>query len=361
MAITGPLVPAGPAPGENARQRLTFTEHHPLSNLDEVARRIDLRFDTMAPADVPLAKQEYDLAKESFDVLIPSTYRPEAPHGLFVWMGVTPMSPEWCGVLSRHKLIAVTAIPVNGRVGLSRTRLPLDAVHNLKKLYRVDENRIYVSGFSAGAGWAAQLVCAFPDVFRGGYFLMGGNFFVVHKTASGIYEPTLDRLAPTWKGSADTIRKDLRLVLMRAEGDPIYSPQEDRAQLTGLLLDGFERVTFMVLPGGGHRPPNALWFERGLLAFESPPRAPLVTTPTDRADPLPGQIGQAQRILATALSLLERQYPKQYGKEQLERLRQTARDRARKHLEQVVADYPTTPAAAQARRLLDGMDAQKSG
>jgi poly(3-hydroxybutyrate) depolymerase len=48
----------------------------------------------------------------------------------------------------------------------------------MKRLYRIDENRICVSGFSAGAGLASQLVCGYPDVFRGGYFLMGGGFCV---------------------------------------------------------------------------------------------------------------------------------------------------------------------------------------
>jgi hypothetical protein len=85
-----------------------------------------------------------------------------------------------------------------------------------------------------------------------------------------------------------------------------------------------------------------------------------VTTPTDQPNPLPGQIGQAQRILATALLNLERQYPKQYSKEQVARFRKAAQDRARKYLEQVVSEYPTTPAAAKARQLLAGMGPEKS-
>jgi len=147
---------------------------------------------------------------------------------------------------------------------------------------------------------------------------------------------------------------------MRAEGDTVYRPQEDRAQYTSLLLDGFQRVNYLVLPGGGHRPPNAHWFERGLTLLESPPQAALLTSPTDKPDPLPGQLGQAQRILATALLNLERKYPKQYGKEQVDRLRKSAQDRARKYLEQVTSEYPTTPAATQARHLLAGMDGKKS-
>jgi len=359
-AAACPGAQPGTAPGAVGHQRLTFTERHPLATLDETVRRLDIHFESMTPAAVALAKQAYDLANQPFEVFVPSTYKPEVPHGLFVWVGVGPISPEWFDVLGRHKLISVTAIPVQSTIGCSRSRLPLDAVHNMKNLYRIDENRIYVSGFSAGAGVASHLVCGFPEVFRGGYLLMGGGFCVVHKTASGNYEPTLERLAPDWKGPLDKLTKDLRLVLMRAEGDTIYRPREDRAQYTSLLLDGFQRVNYLVLPGGGHRPPNAYWFDRGLTVLESPPQAPLLTSPTDQPNPLPGQLGQAQRILATALLNLERQYPRQYSKEQVERLRKSAQDRARKYLEQVISEYPTTPAATQARHLLAGMDGKKS-
>jgi hypothetical protein len=85
-----------------------------------------------------------------------------------------------------------------------------------------------------------------------------------------------------------------------------------------------------------------------------------VTSPTAQPNPLPGQLGQAQRILATALLNLERQYPSQYSKEQVERLRASAQDRARKHLQRVIADYPTTPAAATAREVVARMDGIKS-
>jgi hypothetical protein len=115
-----------------------------------------------------------------------------------------------------------------------------------------------------------------------------------------------------------------------------------------------------VLPGGGHRPPDAPSFERGLLALESPPRAALVTSPTDQPNPRPGQMGQAQRILATALLNLERKYSRQLSQGQVERFRKSAQDRARKYLQQVVSDYPTTPAAAKARQLLAGMGGRKS-
>ncbi len=76
---------------------------------------------------------EYDLASLSFEVFVPRSYHPDVPHGLFVWMGVTDVPPAWMDVLARHKLILVAANTRKGHPALYGP--PLDAVHNMKKLY----------------------------------------------------------------------------------------------------------------------------------------------------------------------------------------------------------------------------------
>ena len=347
------------SPGSIGRLHLTFTEHSPLNTLDEVCRRmdIDLQSRSRSPSVVESARRGYDLANESFDVFVPPTYKPNVPHGLFVWTGVTEVPPTWLRVFGRHKLIFISANPVNGRIGFIRWRLPLDAVHNMKNLYKIDEDRIYVSGFSAGGGVATYMVCGFPDVFRGGCFLMGGLFYTTHKNENGRYEPTLERLSPQWKGPLDQIKRDMRLVLMRAHGDTIYSPQEDRAQYEGLWLDGFERVDYIVVPGGGHNPPNASWFEKGIIALDqSKPKTPPTTGPTTQPHPLPGQIAQAQRILATAQYYLGRKPAKGIDQRVEGGFRKSSQDSARKYLQQVLDEYPTTPAAAKARELSQRID-----
>ena len=81
---------------------------------------------------------DYDLSSQTFEVVVPHSYRPGQPHGLLVWMGVSEFSPVWLDVLARHKLILVSANTMKGHV--ARYPAPLDAVHNLKKRYRIDEN-----------------------------------------------------------------------------------------------------------------------------------------------------------------------------------------------------------------------------
>ena len=343
--------------------RLTFTEQSPLSKPDVLLARIDAN----GPEVAPPGSVEYDVSRESFEVFVPASYKPDVPHGLFVWTGVAPVPPAWQEVFTRHKLICISAYPKSPAAAFAhaRTRMPLDAVYNMKRLYTVDEARLYVSGFSAGGGVAALLLRAFPDVFSGGYFLMGGAFYVAHKAENGQWEPTLNAYPPTWKGDLDEIKKTKSLVLMRGGRDRVYSALEDKVHYNALVLDGFERVEYIVVPGWGHSPPDAVWFEQGLVALEySPPKTPPITCPTEEPNPMPGQIAQAQRILATAQmhmdaaleSTRERLKRRDVSWAEVAEKYPQKSVRVRKFLKQAADEYPTTPAAAKARQLLADLD-----
>src|SRR5439155_25111426 len=108
-----------------------FDEPSPLSAPETVASRMHADRPGALPADDAVKEVSYDLANESFDVIIPGNYRPAAPHGLLVWMGVTDFSSHWLDTLTRHKLIYVGPNKVAG-AGFGRLGLPLDGVHNLK-------------------------------------------------------------------------------------------------------------------------------------------------------------------------------------------------------------------------------------
>ena len=326
------------------RLQLTFTERSPLSATDVVLHRLDLD-----DQPVDRASLDYNLSVELFDVFVPTDYNPRFRCGLFVWMGVPEFSGYWLDVLSRHKLIAVA--PANARGGYGPA---LDAVHNMKKLYNVDPHRVYVSGFSRGGQMAVSLVRGFPDVFRGGLFLMGGYFYHSRKTANGEREPTLEEALPKWKAPLDQLRNDMRLVIMKGGSDPQWTPQEGRSDYKALLLDGFTRVTYLEVPGHGHMHPDVKWFEKGIIALDfSAPVTPPITSPTAKPQPLPGQNAQAQRILATAQLHLESAPAPKSPNPDAERARH--RETARKYLQQLLRDYPTTPAAAKAQELLRGM------
>ncbi len=349
-SATGSGGPPARMPAATGRLHLTFTERSPLSAVEVVLDRTGY----VNPSPNVVASFEYDLAHLSFEVFVPPTYRPEVPHGLFVWMGVTDVPPVWLNALARHKLILIVANTRRGRAALHGP--PLDAVHNMKKRYNIDENRVYASGFSAGGCVATSMVRGFPEVFQGGLFLMGGYFYLSYADASGRREPTIEAVYPPWRGPLDQIKKEVKLVIMKAGNDTQWTAAEGRCDEEALRLDGFTHVSYFEVPRLGHYPPDAAWFEKGVAALDqSPALVPPVTTATQDPCPQPGQIAQAQRILAAARYHLESKPPQ--GSEQTkERARRSSREKARHYLQQVLEEYPTTPAAAKARKLLQEVE-----
>ncbi len=348
-SIASPGTAAAKAPVPTGRLHLTFTERSPLSAVDVVLQRMDYR----SPSAQLRESFEYDLAGLSFEVFVPRSYRADVPYGLFVWMGVTDVPPAWLNVLARHKLIVIAANTRKGRAALYGPTL--DAVHNIQRLYNIDAGRVYASGFSAGGCAAMMMVHGYPEVFRGGLFLMGGCFYHSRMGENGQREPTVEETFPTWKGPLEEIKKTTKLIMMKGGRDTQWTASEGRSDYAALRLDGFTRITYIEVAGLGHVPPNAGWFEKGVAALdESEPLAPPVISPTTDPHPSPDQIAQAQRILATAQYYLECKLP-ETSQEMQDRIRQSHRAKAIMYLQQVQEQYPTTPAAFKARELLRGM------
>jgi hypothetical protein len=136
---------------------------------------------------------------------------------------------------------------------------------------------------------------------------------------------------------------------MSGENDTVYDPIEDRGQCEALLLDGFTRTTYIEVPRVGHRLPPVAWFERGITALDEPAAKIAPTThPTTQPHPQPGQIAQARRLLATGRMLLASAQTTQSG----DRARQLLTKRAYAYFQRTIDEYPTTPAAAQAREAM---------
>src|SRR5213076_38067 len=113
-------------------------------------------------------------------------------------------------------------------------------------------------------------------------------------TEQGKLEPGV-REYPRWGGPFDyeKLKKEMRLVIMTGEKDPVFEPDISRMNHEGLLMDGFRQVTYFEIPRGGHNHPDDTWFERGLNALDHPQlKTPPTTAPTNDPNPLPSQIAQ---------------------------------------------------------------------
>jgi hypothetical protein len=210
----------------------------------------------------------------------------------------------------------------------------------LKKQYNIDETRVYVSGFSAGANKAGTMCMRWPEIFSGGVFLMGGWFHDNRKLSNGRYDARMKD--EVWKGDLEKIKSNMRLVLMRGEGDDRFSAAEGRGHYESLMLDGFQHVELLIVPRTGHAHPNAIWLSKGIAALDhSKTYRPPTTAPTKDPRPEPGQVMMAHQLLSAAQWYLSN--PRIEGD-------------PTPYLRRVVDEYPTTPSGKAARELLNKLE-----
>jgi hypothetical protein len=322
---------------------LTFTDRSDLSTNKEIATRMGW---DLAAAES--AKVDYTLPDESFEIYVPKTYDGEKPAGLFVYVSPGPSGKppkNWLKSMDDHGLIWVSPNKVgNDRFVRPRMGLAIDAAHNMPKRYKIDPRRIYVAGVSGGGRVASMLGVGFPDVFTGGgFYMIGCNFYRQERSAEqdGVFRRSYN-VPPT---KIYQLAKRTKHVFLT--GDTDGNREQTQLYYTGFRRDGFDHSTCLQVPGMGHRAPDAEWFEKGIAALEEviepKPASPARTTAATRPAPARPATTQsadanavAKRLLATArLYVDNRQH-----------------DLAREKLNWIVQTYPTTPAAAEARRLL---------
>ena len=205
----------------------------------------------------------YDVSKESFNLLVPKSYRKEVPHGLFVWVspgGTGSIPKEWEAVLAQKKLIFIGANNSgNPRDVFDRMRMAVDANHNLRGMFNIDDRRVYVSGFSGGARVASMLGVCYADMFTGAACFMGVNF----------YEPVLGddklmyqaRYIPN-EEILEIAKNEGRFVFITGEKD--FNLADTKAVHAAAVKNGFQAVEFVNIPKQGHQPPAADWLKKSI-------------------------------------------------------------------------------------------------
>jgi dienelactone hydrolase len=345
--------------GPGVTTTLTFTTRSDLSSQHEIATRTGR---PLPPAD--LEKVDYNLAEESFEVYVPAAYTGDKPYGLLVFVNPHPsgrLPRQYQGAIDKHRLIFVSPNKIgNDRVFRNRMGLAIDAVTNMKARYKIDPERVYVSGISGGGRISSMLGMCYPDVFRGGVYIIGCNSYrTVQSTEQKIPETgKFGYFFPSFKQPAAQLfqlaRTRSRHVLIT--GDYDGNREQTWLYYQGYVRDKFEHITYYQVPGMGHHAPDGAWFEAALTFLDEPP-AP--TVPPTVAKPSSTAAGQrpadarppAQAAPATqatdrqgvAASLLQR--AKLYVDNRVY-------DQAREKLKWITDKYPETPAAAEARKIL---------
>jgi hypothetical protein len=263
------LVGASVRAAETGHRHMTFAERSPLSPTVEQAKRLGWSMQQIRASELPF---DYDLEDESYKVFVPESYVDDKTWGMFVWVSPsnkgTPVK-EWLAMLEKRKLIWVAPNGVgNKRTIWIRLGLALDAVHNAKKVYRLDPKRVYVGGFSGGGRIASIMPVAWPDVFAGGIYMMGSSYYrqlPAPGKGGAVWRATYRAPPGQYLAAA---KKDGRHVFFTGETD-------QNRDLTKVISDeakkdGFKHVTYIEVPGLGHRNPPVEWMEKAFAALIPP-------------------------------------------------------------------------------------------
>lgn len=245
--------------------KTSFSERSPFSSKPVMAERLNLKGTPQW--------SDYAIKAESFEVFVPPRYQPHTPHGLFVWINAVDngrVPSEWKAVLDRHKLIWVGASRSgNRRTVWQRMGLALDAAHNMMGQYAIDKNRVYVIGSSGGGRSASKVALLFSDVFSGGCFVIGVDYFRrVPNSAKRNYSWNAG-FPPPDKQLLARAKERGRYALMTGSKDMNRGSTRDTFT-GGFKKDGFKHVEYFEQPGLGHARPNAKYFEMAVRFLDSP-------------------------------------------------------------------------------------------
>ena len=117
----------------------------------------------------------------SWDIYVPDDYRPNNPPGLMVYISPTPSGEiprDWKTVMEEHNLIWVAANGSGNSVMVSRRALfAMVAPTLIQKQYKIDPERVYLSGLSGGGKMASMVATDNAHLFKGAIYNCGVDFW----------------------------------------------------------------------------------------------------------------------------------------------------------------------------------------
>jgi hypothetical protein len=237
--------PAAPSETKTGAFKQTFKERSPFSLKVEMDKRMPY---FKAP--------DYDLAAESFEVYVPASYKPDMPFGLLVFIDSGDNgnnNGNFKKLLDQYKIIWIGANKAgNERAPMHRVGLALDAVHNIKKMYNIDSERVYLSGVSGGGRASSGLAPEYPDVFNGVIYLIGCN-------------PMQAKAPPQF---LDKQKRLNSYVFMTGSKD--FNKPGTNDVLRQYKSMKFERTLYLEVPEMGHETPPTDWLDKALIYLDEP-------------------------------------------------------------------------------------------
>jgi hypothetical protein len=186
-------------------------------------------------------------------VYVPDSYRPEKPAGVLVYISPTKsgkIPQKWMTVMEKHNLIWVAAND-SGNKTLVRHRatFALLAPKLMDKNYKINHERIYLSGFSGGGEVAGMLAAAYPSIFKGAIFICG-----------------IDALGNIPPSQLETFKQNHYVFLTGTMDQALGHTRRSYRQY---VRTGVENSKLMVIPNMAHRNPDRSDIAKALRYLDS--------------------------------------------------------------------------------------------
>ena len=205
-----------------------------------------------------------------WEIAVPDDYNKDLPYGVLVYISARDnpkIGRRYKTVLSEHRMIMIAAQNSGNDHGTTwRMSRAVDAVQIVSQLYEVDNDRIYVSGTSGGGRAASQVAVVFSDIFDGGFYFVGCNFYKNVSAGGGSFTPGFwDRPDRRLLNEA---KKNGRYVLFTGSKD--FNREDTMRVHKAYLKDGFSQSLYLEKPDHAHRDPPDDWFKKGMVFLDAP-------------------------------------------------------------------------------------------
>jgi hypothetical protein len=187
-------------------------------------------YEPIMPVDEPV----------DWEIYVSGNYEPAKPAGLLVY--ISPMNSgriprDWKALMDESNLIWISANKSGNKVNpQKRMAYALLAPAVIDRDYRIDDTRVYVTGFSGGGRVASMAATSFPSLFNGAIYICGVNFW------NEMEQETLELV------------KDNRFVFLTGSED--FNLRDTRRVFNKYNAAGVRQTSLQVIPRMGHEKPG---------------------------------------------------------------------------------------------------------
>jgi predicted esterase len=166
-------------------------------------------------ADIGKLPAGYDSTKQKYQLFVPKGHSKDKLAGLvlFISPGDGPQGlKNWQSVCEKEGFLFASPYGAGNSVAaLQRTRIILDVLDDVRRLYKIDPDRTYLTGFSGGGRMACAIGFALPEYFGAVIPVCGTNTL---SSTTYLRQRVEDRLSVAFiTGEKDTNRKEIEEVM----------------------------------------------------------------------------------------------------------------------------------------------------